>query len=358
MLSIINWTPIVYGWLFVMWLVSRSTRTTRPEMGCLEKQERTRPFFAWLVFLPVFVFVVYGVARYDMIGYLSIFRYSVPNIGQAGSYIAYEDEKGFAIFNVLVKLIFGNNSTAYRFSIALLQTIPLVLILRKYSEDYLLAIYVFLAMRMHQAWMMNGIRQFIAVTMIFGATPWIVEKKYVRAFLVVLLAMTFHRSALIMLPVVYVVTKRAWGWQTLVFIMGISIATIVFANSSDSFDAVAETAGYSLDAVRAEGDDGMNPLRVLVHAVPTVLAFFARKELEEEGDPVINVCVNMSILTVGISLVAVVTSGILTGRMPIYTNLYNLILLPRVIRANFHGRNRTIATIAAIGLYYIYYLYG
>ena len=358
MLSIINWTPIVYGWLVFMLLFFTGGMATRMEMGYIGIQERTKPMYAFLVFLPIFIFVVFGIPRYDTYAYLSIFEYSVPSdFSQASTYLATEDEKGFAVFNILVKMFFGNNTTAYRFLIALVHTIPVVLVLRRYSENYLLSIYVFLALGFHQAWMMNGLRQFMAVCIIFAATPWIVERKYLRCFLVVLLATTFHRSAIMMLPVVYLASKEAWSKLTLLFLIGISIATVVFARSSDSFDVVAGTAGYSLEAVREIGDDGMNVIRVFVFAVPTILAFRAREELKKEGDPLINVCVNMSILTVGISAVAVVTSGILTGRMPIYTNLYNLILLPCVLRVNFRNQNKTIVMISAIVLYYIYSLF-
>lgn len=358
MLSIINWTPIVYAWLAILAFYAKYQGATQIEMGYVGPQKRAKPIFAWVAFAPIFIFVVFGVIRYDMYAYLSIFHYMVPDsFSTAGAYIAAEDEKGFAIFSVLIKTFFGENETAFRFAIALVHTIPVVLVLRKYSENYLFSLYVFLALGMHQAWMMNGLRQFMAVTIIFASTPWMVEKKYFRCFLVVLLAVTFHRSAMIMLPVVYFATKEAWSWRTTLIIIGISAATLLFSRSDESFDAVAEIAGYSLDAVRAEGDDGMNPIRLLVFAVPTILAFRAREELKKEGDPLINLCVNMSILTVGISAVAVVTSGILTGRMPIYTNLYNLILLPRVIRANFKSRSERLVSVAAIAFYYIYSLF-
>lgn len=356
MLSIVEWTPIIFGWLGIMLLLSGVRSTARLENGYLGLQRRASPWYAWLVFLPIFIFVVYGVVLGDTYAYLISFRYFVPSsFRDAGMYISDAKEKGFAIFNVLVKSIFGYNPTAYRFIIALVHTIPVVVILRRYSEDYLFSVYVFIASAYHLAWMTNGLRQFMAVAMIFAATPWIVEKKFVRTWLLILLAATFHRSALFMIPVVYIATREAWRWQTILMIIGVSLATLLFARNRDSFDSIAELAGYSMQAVYEEGDDGMNVIRALVAAVPAVMAFLARKELAEEGDPVINLCVNMSIITVGVSMIAVVTSGILTGRMPIYTSLYNLILFPRVIRAHFRGHARTIVIAVAVVLYFIYF---
>lgn len=116
-----------------------------------------------------------------------------------------EEEKGFGLFTLIVKIVFRGNTIAYRFCIALVQSIPLVVIFRRYSEDYLFSIYLYVATTCHSAWMMNGLRQFIAVTMIFAATPLMLERRYIRAILVVILAMSFHRTAIVMIPVIFIV---------------------------------------------------------------------------------------------------------------------------------------------------------
>ena len=59
---------------------------------------------------------------------------------------------------------------AYFLVLALVHSVPVVLIFRKYSENYLMTIFLFVAGSYHVGWMMNGLRQFMAVVIIFAAT--------------------------------------------------------------------------------------------------------------------------------------------------------------------------------------------
>ena len=71
-------------------------------------------------------------------------------------------------------------------------------------------------------------------------------------------------------------------------------------------------------------DDGTNILRVLVYSVPTILSLIGIKYIREADDPVINICVNMSIASAGLYVVSMFTSGIFIGRLR-YIFLYIII---------------------------------
>ena len=105
------------------------------------------------------------------------------------------------------------------------------------------------------------------------------------------------------------------------------------------------------------GDDGVNPLRVLVSAVPALLVFVQWKHIRREENQVIHICVNMSIITVGLNLIAMVTSGILMGRMAIYTSLYSFIIMPYLIRNAFTRESRKLVNILMVMLYFVYYCF-
>lgn len=104
-------------------------------------------------------------------------------------------------------------------------------------------------------------------------------------------------------------------------------------------------------------DDGTNPLRVAVYAVPTLLAIVRYKIINYRDDTVINICVNMSIISTCLYLISMVTSGIFIGRLPIYFSLYNLILLPWEIRYMFTDRSRPIVLVLCVVLYLVFYYY-
>ena len=334
-------------WLVPIGFISRDYSTLRYELTCGRWGWRSRPLFAFIVFLPIFIMTVYGRVRADTWAYLSMFRALRTDAAGALEAIQKAKDPGFTVFGLIVKTIFGSDQTAYRFLIAAVHTIPLILVLRKYSLDYVFSIFLFIAFGYHLSWMMNGLRQFMAVTIIFAATPWILKQDAAKTIPIILFAALFHKSALIFIPVFFIVQGEVWNWKTLLFSFLMVIATLFFARNGDSFDTLADNVGYSISSMKESGDDGTNPIRVLVHSIPMILSFIYRDGLKKDNNPLINLCVNMSVLTAGMYLVSMVTSGIMVGRMPIYTSLYNLILLPYLV---YHCFPRNIMKFVFLGV--------
>ena len=100
-------------------------------------------------------------------------------------------------------------------------------------------------------------------------------------------------------------------------------------------------------------------MRVLFYAVPPVIAFIFRQKLEPyyEKNPIIPICVNMSLITAALYLVGVFTSGILIGRLPIYCEVYNLILIPYLLHCCFDKvTGRTVRIVYTVVLLVFFYL--
>lgn len=104
-------------------------------------------------------------------------------------------------------------------------------------------------------------------------------------------------------------------------------------------------------------DDGTNPIRVLVYTAPTILAIIGRSYIKNEDDRVINFCVNMSMISTGLYIISMVTSGIFIGRLPIYASLYNYILLPWEINHFFSEKSAKVVRGSVIVLYLAFYYY-
>ena len=56
-----------------------------------------------------------------------------------------------------------------------------------------------------------------------------------------------------------------------------------------------------------------------------MIAFCGRKIIAQKNNAFINICVNMSVICVGIYFLVIFTSGVLVGRLPVYFELYNII---------------------------------
>ena len=333
-------------WIGLVALVAYSAKLKRKETVLGQETERYSLLFAVITFLPVFLFVSVGEIRSDIWAYLDGYDKLSPSISEVFQNWWNDKGPGFTLIEVLIKRVFGNNHDAFRIVFALIQSIPLILIYRKYSEDYVFSIFLFIAMGNYNGWMMNGLRQFVAACIIFAATPLLVRRKIIPTLLIILLAMTIHVSAMMMLPIVMIIWFKPWKKGIIISYVVFVITLFIFVNNTDMLSEEIKSV-----------DDGANPLRIVISALPCVIAFIGRKKIAAENNSLINICVNMSVFTTLIFFVATFTNGIGTGRLPIYTGLFNLILIPYLCKSVF---NETVSKNIKIFfiLFYIAYFFA
>jgi hypothetical protein len=168
-----------------------------------------------------------------------------------------------------------------------------------------------------------------------------------------------HQSALLMILLVLVSQGEAWNRKSLLFIAGTLVAVAYVDQFTDILDAMMQETQYSnmVSDWTSWGDDGTNIIRVAVYAVPTILSVIGYKQIKQANDPVINFCTNMSIVSTGLYILSVATSGIFIGRLPIYASLYNYILLPWQIKNIFTKQSARLVYILAVVGYIGFYIY-
>lgn len=318
---------------------------------------------ALIIFLPIiFVAGNRGFGFGDTYSYFAKFS-SMPNeIGQIGEYLkTIQKDKGFYALSAVIKCTLTKDASKYLLCISAIQGVCVFSIFRKYSDNYILSVFLFLASADYLSWMFNGIRQFTAVCTIFAATLFMIKKRYILSIMIIVLAATFHQSALIMIPLFIIAQGDVWNRKTILFLGGAILAISFVSEFTALLNTSLEGTQY-VNVVRdyiSMEDDGTNPFRVLVYSVPAVLSFFLRDCIKEEENPLINFCTNMSILSAGIYIVSMFTSGIFIGRLPIYASLYGYILLPwelNNIYRVFPILVRSVKTIT-IAMYLFYYYY-
>lgn len=351
----------IFVWILFMVVFSTGIKVTYKTEFQGKTVERWYFVYALLAFAPVIYLVAFTAPRSDTVLYLSSYRNLPMTWSEISERLSADDSgRGFIIFQWVIKRIFGGSETAFRVLLAFIHSIPVLYIYRKYSNNFLLSLFLFIAGGCHIGWMMNGLRQFLAVSIIMAATPLMLKKKYVPLIAVILLATTIHSSAIVMLPVVFIVQGKPWNKRTVLFIILSVVMMYAFSknvNLMDNMLAGTEYEGTMASALEM-GDDGTNPIRVLVNSVPMLLALTGRKQLEGKSNAVIDLCINMSVITSGIYLISMVTSGIMIGRLPIYTSLYSYILLPYLLDNVFSVRSHKLTLLSMVSLYMAYYLYG
>lgn len=352
---------LILIWIGFMAVMSNLIYMKRFELVCGERVKRYRWLFAIIVFVPIIWMAGNRGWFADTGAYITSYRAMPSSILELPTYIAgVTKDKGFSALSVVLKSILGSDYTPYLMVLAAFQGISLVCFFRKYSSDYILSVFLFIASTDYISWMFNGLRQFMAVTIILLATPLMLKKKYFSVICVILLASTMHQSALLMIPFVIIAQGEAWNKKTLLFIAATLLAVVFvdqFTNLLD--DALAGTQYVNVVSdYMSWNDDGTNPLRVAVYSVPALLALLGKKRIWAEHNLVINFCTNMSIISMGLYLVSMVTSGIFIGRLPIYCSLFGYILLPWEINNLFTRESKVLAYIGLIGAYIVFYYYS
>ena len=186
------------------------------------------------------------------------------------------------------------------------------------------------------------------------------KKKYVPAVLTVLFAALFHGSALLVLPFIFIAQGQAWNKKTILFIIVVIVAVMFIGEFTDILDTLLAETQYKnvVSDWQDFQDDGTNIIRVLVYAIPSILSLVGLRFIKYADDPVINLCTNMSIASVGFYVVSMFTSGIFIGRLPIYFSLYSYILLPWEIEHMFSEKSVKLVYLAMIAGYLGFYLYS
>ena len=348
-------------WLFAVGVFFYFVKHERTELVLGKEEQRWQPWAAVLAAIP---FVLWAGCRGnigDTYVYREAFKSMPSQVSEWGTYLAdITKDKGFSVFGLMIKLVVGNHPVIYFLVLAFIQMVCLVAVFRKFSSNYWFSLFIFIASTDYMSWMQNGIRQFTAVTFIFAGTVFFLKKKYIPAILLILFASLFHQSALLMIPIIFIVQGRAFNKVTIICIIA-AVAVLFFADQfTDFLDTLMSDTQYSGAVAEwtASEDDGMNPLRVLVYSMPTILAIIGIRTIRDENNTLINFCVNASMITTALSIVAMGTSGIFMGRLPVYTSLYsNCILLPWEIENLFEERTVNIVKAAAVVCYCAFFYY-
>lgn len=261
-------------------------------------------------------------------------------------------EKGplFKIVLILFKHFTHGTYNDWFTFIALVECTSIALFLYKNSVNFVYSVY-FLFTTSTFLWLVNGIRQFLAVSIILFFVDWIKNRKTIPFIFVVVCAYFIHSSALIWIPIYFIISFEPWSKKFITLSLIITVALFFYSRSS-----MIEDSEYSYLVSDVSYQNGVNPFRVVVMAVPTIIAFFRRKEIKEKTNPFVNTWINLSVLTTECYIVGMFTSGVM-GRMPAYFQMFNLLLLPWLLKNAFEeSMGRSILLASLIG-YFVYFWY-
>ncbi|MED4209296.1 EpsG family protein [Priestia megaterium] len=256
---------------------------------------------------------------------------------------------GFGILQMQLKKL-SDDPQILVFTTAVITNVLIIFTLYKYSRMFELSIYIYITGGLFLV-SMNGIRQTLAAAIAFTATKFLMEGSWKKYMLVVAFASFFHQSALILIPMYFVVRFRAWSKATVALVLLAVIIVIGFNQFSTILFSALENTQYGDYKDYHEG--GANILRVIVNMVPLLIAFLGRNKLK--GIFLNNdVIVNMTLL--GFVFMLISTQNWIFARFSIYFGLYQLILISWIVKL-FREKDEKLIYYGVLVFYFIYYYY-
>lgn len=294
----------------------------------------------------------------DTSAYLSAFNESTTSISELVSgFNENTKDRGFLVFTAIVKSLIGSREILYFLLIASICILCVMITYKKYSTNFLVSTFLFIASGDYLQWTFNGIRQFIPVAILFACIGLILKKKYVPLIVIILLLSTIHATALLMLPMIFIVQGKAWNKKTF-FLTIVIILSITFVDQfTDLITNFMENTQYSGEVEQYLNTEGTSIQRILVYSIPALLSMIFKKYIDEANDPVINLSSNMCLISALSYILSGFTSGLFLGRIPIYFSLYSYILIPWIIEKVFTDKSVKIVYIAMVCFYILYYYY-
>jgi transmembrane protein EpsG len=261
-------------------------------------------------------------------------------------FIKNQKDIGFGVLQMILKII-SEDAQILVFTTALITNFLIVIVLYKYSRLFEISLFIYITGGMFIV-SMNGIRQVLAASIIFTATKYIIEGNWKKYFCVVLFASTFHLSALVLIPIYFLIRVKAWSKATLMLIFLSIIIVVGFEQFSSILFSAIEDTQYGEYQNFTEG--GANIIRVFVYAAPILVSYLGRENLRKIF-PNSDYIVNMSI--VGLVFMIISTQNWIFARFSLYFNLYQIILISWIIIL-FREKDQKLVYYG-VGLCYLFY---
>lgn len=350
-------------WFMIFWVscwgIISSCYSKEVYIGNGRYEERSTFTWAFVTFSVIIFFIGLRSGVADTPTYIDMFdSYPTAYNEIRENFFNGDRDLGFKLLAIIIKKFVSTDFHIWLIFLAIVSGMFTMIPLQKYSCNYKVSVFLFMA-SCQFTWLLNGMRQYLAATIMFMCTGLMLRKKTFTYILVALIASTIHKTALILIPMYFIVNGEAWNKKTNMFMILIIIAILLADQFTNVLNAVVADTSYG-EAMKSmqETDDGTNIIRIIVEAVPTIIAFIYKDKIKKKATPIINLSINMSVISTGLYIISkIAKSGIMLGRLPIYFSLYNLILLPWLIRNIFNKKERPFIYYSMIICYLLFFYY-
>ena len=260
----------------------------------------------------------------------------------------YDFEMGYFMLTKICAWL-SLSKTSFLFLIAILIYAPVCWFILQYSENPLLSVLTYFTFGCFE-YSFGIFRQMIALSIVLIGTKYIREKKIVKYLVTVGLAMTFHTTAIIMLPLYWIYQIRMGKKLKWVFVAEaicfVSARVIVLLTTK----IFPKYIGYISGEYDVQG--GSYLMLMLLNLVFIAGCILERKE-ENQDNIMLRMSVNATVIASFLQILGY-SMGIF-GRIVPYYSIYLLILIPFLMNRYFKKNIIFVHFIGTIALIILFY---
>lgn len=308
------------------------------------------------VILPIVFFTVF-VALRKTIGDTYFYMHSfdlMPDYNPVK--IEYFFTTMFGFFQNIIRNMTDDPQWLIAFAAVFSIPVPLI-ILYKYCPKFEMAIFMFVAFS-YLGGAMNGMRQYMAASIVLLGTKYLFSMRkgdFIKYAILILLAYCMHNSAIIMLPIYFVVRRRAWQMSSLLIILGSVVGVVIFDAILPSFLSALEQTSYSNYSENgwftSGQEGGSSIIRLIFILYPLILAFLNKERLKMIGH-IGDILVNIACIEVAIYVISIYNW--IFSRLAIYLAIYFIIFTVWVINYAVKPKDRMLFVIITVFVYFMY----
>ncbi len=351
---------LYWGCVFLMYL-SQVYYPTEPQLDSRQIDRRHFMLYKADIFMIIVIawmtcFSFLRTSYNDTYTYIATFR-DAETIAEGFANGTFTDltENPWSMFYRSLMHDLTDNYHIYFFFPAVLSSFAVVKLCKRYSVNPAFSLLIFFSVGTYVMYI-AALKQCLAMFCLLMALPYAIDKKYVRFYLLVFVAIMFHTHAF-MFAIVPFLLEKPWGKVSWVLLGATFFAMVTYDSTLGAFMEYAQSIGALVAEVEVFDDHQINTLRVLVYWVPAVLALVFRRRLFNNSTQAENLFVNMSMASAFILSIGLVQGANLYARMAGYFEIATAIALPWMIKKLFTKQSAQLVTVLAGVLYFGYFSY-
>ncbi|MBQ8658551.1 MAG: EpsG family protein [Clostridia bacterium] len=258
---------------------------------------------------------------------------------------------GYVIYNYI-----STSVNVYFFLSSLVFVIPSILLIEKYSKNFVLSILLYMFAGMY-LFSLAGLKQAMATGIVLMGIPALLKKQYLKYYIFCILALGFHTYSLFFLIVPLLGSDKIFNKTTVWFCIVIILLGIGLSYFSSFITKIIQLLGKDIQEETLQ-EGSVNIFRAIVFLIPLVLTLLSYKKIDKESSAENKIFVKISILSTMFMVLALFGNPILFGRIPQYFYIGIVVSLPYLIEKTFVYREVRFIKIIAGFCYIMFGIYS